>query len=59
METLRADLEEADVLAAISDFARLEQALEAALQSASRIIQPSHLDFIRKQRGVVPPQACP
>ena len=47
METLRAELEEADTLEAISDFARLEQAFEAALQSASRIMQPSLLDFLR------------
>ncbi len=44
---LRAQIEEADALEAFSELARLQRAFEAALQSASRVIQPSLLDFIR------------
>jgi len=43
----RSAIEDADVLAAYSDFARLQHAFEAALQSASQVIQPSLLDFLR------------
>jgi len=43
----RSQIEDADVLAAYSDFARLQNAFEAALQSASQLIQPSLLDFLR------------
>ena len=41
----RSQIEDADVLAAYFDFARLQNAFEAALQSASQLIQPSLLDF--------------
>lgn len=41
----RSRIEDADVLAAYFDFARLQNAFEAALQSASQLIQPSLLDF--------------
>jgi flagellar hook-associated protein 3 FlgL len=44
---LRSQIEDADVLKLYSDFARLQQAFQAALQSASRIVQPSLLDFLR------------
>ena len=43
----RSKIEDADVLSAYSDFARLQNAFQAALQSASQIIQPSLLDFLR------------
>ena len=43
----RSRIEDADVLAANSGFARLQNAFEAALQSASQLIQPSLLDFLR------------
>lgn len=43
----RSQIEDADVLAAYSDFARLKNAFEAALQSASQLIQPSLLEFLR------------
>lgn len=43
----RSHLEDADVLAVYSDFARFQQAFEAALQSASLVIRPSLLDFLR------------
>lgn len=45
--SLRSQIEDADVLQVYSDFARLQNAFEAALQSASRMIQPSLLDFLR------------
>jgi flagellar hook-associated protein 3 FlgL len=43
----RSRIEDADVLAAYSDFARLQNAFDAALQSASRVLRPSLLDFLR------------
>jgi len=43
----RSKIEDADVLSAYSDFARLQNAFQAALQSASQIIQPSLLDFLK------------
>jgi flagellin-like hook-associated protein FlgL len=43
----RSDIEDADVLAAYSDFARFQYAFQAALQSASQVVQPSLLDFLR------------
>lgn len=43
----RSAIEDADVLSAYSDFARLQNAFQAALQSASQVIQPSLLDFLR------------
>jgi len=43
----RSAIEDADVLVAYSDFARFQHAFEAALQSASQVIQPSLLDFLR------------
>lgn len=43
----RSAIEDADVLVAYSDFARFQNAFQAALQSASQVIQPSLLDFLR------------
>jgi flagellar hook-associated protein 3 FlgL len=43
----RSKLEDADVLSAYSDFARLQNALDAALQSASQVLRPTLLDFLR------------
>lgn len=43
----RSQIEDADVLAAYSDFARFQNAFQAALQSAAQMIQPSLLDFLR------------
>jgi len=43
----RSQIEDADALAVYSDFARYQQAFQAALQSASQVIQPSLLDFLR------------
>lgn len=43
----RSQIEDADALAVYSDFARYQQAFQAALQSASQIIQSSLLDFLR------------
>ena len=43
----RSKIEDADVLAAYSDFARLQSAFDAALQSASQLLRPSLLDFLR------------
>jgi flagellar hook-associated protein 3 len=43
----RSRIEDADVLSAYSDFARLQNAFQAALQSASRVIQPTLLDFLK------------
>ena len=40
-------IEDADVLKAYSDFARFQHAFDAALQSASQVLRPSLLDFIR------------
>ncbi len=45
--SLRSKLEDADVLQIYSDFARLRHAFEAALQSASQVIRPTLLDFLR------------
>lgn len=45
--SLRSQIEEVDVLRVYSDFARLQHAFEAALRSASQVIQPSLLDFLR------------
>ena len=42
----RSQIEDADALAAYSDFARYQQAFEAAIQSASQIIRPSLLDYL-------------
>jgi flagellar hook-associated protein 3 FlgL len=43
----RSSIEDADVLSAYSDFARLQQAFQAALQSGAQLITPSLLDFLR------------
>jgi flagellar hook-associated protein 3 FlgL len=43
----RSGLEDADVLKIYSDFARYQQAFQAALQSSAQVIQPSLLDFLR------------
>jgi flagellar hook-associated protein 3 FlgL len=43
----RSNIEDADTLAAYSDFARYQQAFQAALQSAAQVIQPTLLDFLR------------
>lgn len=43
----RSAIEDADALVAYSDFARLQNAFQAALQSASQVLQPSLLDFLR------------
>jgi flagellin-like hook-associated protein FlgL len=43
----RSNIEDADTLAAYSDFARYQQAFQAALQSAAQVIQPTLLDFIK------------
>ena len=43
----RSRIEDADVLTAYSDFARLQSAFDAALQSASQVLRPSLLDFLR------------
>jgi flagellin-like hook-associated protein FlgL len=43
----RSRVEDADVLSAYSEFARLQSAFEASLASASRMLAPSLLDFLR------------
>ena len=43
----RSNLEDADILSAYSDFTRLQQAFQAALQSAALAIQPTLLDFLQ------------
>ena len=43
----RSKIEDADVLTAYSDFARLQSAFDAALRSASQVLRPSLLDFLR------------
>jgi len=43
----RSRIEDADVLAAYSDFARLQNAFDAALQSAAQVLRPTLLDFLR------------
>lgn len=44
---MRSKVEDIDPLKVFSDFARLQQAFTAALESSSRAIQPSILDFLR------------
>lgn len=43
----RSQIEDADALAVYSDFTRYQYALQAALRSASQLLQPSLLDFLR------------
>jgi flagellar hook-associated protein 3 FlgL len=43
----RSAIEDADVLAAYSDFARLQNAFDAALQSSAQVLRPTLLDFLR------------
>jgi flagellin-like hook-associated protein FlgL len=43
----RSNIEDADVLSVYSDFARFKHAFDAALQSASQVLRPSLLDFLR------------
>jgi flagellin-like hook-associated protein FlgL len=43
----RSRIEDADILAAYSEFARLQTALNAALQAAAQVLKPSLLDFLR------------
>jgi flagellar hook-associated protein 3 FlgL len=43
----RSRIEDADVLTAYSDFARLQSAFEATLRSASQVLRPSLLDFLQ------------
>jgi flagellar hook-associated protein 3 FlgL len=43
----RSNLEDADVLKVYSDFARFQQAFQAALQSAAQVVRPNLLDFLR------------
>jgi flagellar hook-associated protein 3 FlgL len=43
----RSRFEDADLLSAYSDFARFQSAFEAALASASQVLAPSLLDFLR------------
>lgn len=43
----RSQVEDADALAVYSDFARYQYAFQAALQSASQMLRPSLLDFLR------------
>jgi flagellar hook-associated protein 3 FlgL len=42
----RSNIEDANALSAYSDFARLQNAFQAALQSASQVIKPSLLDYL-------------
>ena len=44
---MRSNIEDVDTLKMYSDFARLQQAFQAALESSARVVQPSILDFIR------------
>lgn len=44
---LRSQLEDADPIQVYSELARQQYAFEAALQSASQVIQPSLLDYLR------------
>jgi len=46
-KSLRSQVEDADAIQVYSDLARQQSAFEAALQSASRVIQPSLLDYLR------------
>ena len=43
----RSQIEDADALAAYSDFARFQSAFQAALQSAAQVIAPTLLDFLK------------
>ena len=43
----RSLIEDADALKVFSDFARLQTAFEAALHSASQVLLPSLLNFLR------------
>jgi flagellar hook-associated protein 3 FlgL len=43
----RSQIQDADALAVYSDFARYQQAFQAALQSSSEVIRPSLLEFLR------------
>ena len=45
--SLRSQLEDTDAIEAYSNLAQQQQAFEAALQSAARVIQPSLLDYLR------------
>lgn len=45
--SLRSQIKDADPIQVYSDLARQQYAFEAALQSASRVIQPSLLDYLR------------
>jgi len=42
----RSQIEDADALASYSEFARYQHAFQAAIQSASQVIQPSLLDYL-------------
>ncbi len=42
----RSNIEDADALAAYSDFTRLQNAFQAALQSSAQVIKPSLLDYL-------------
>jgi flagellar hook-associated protein 3 FlgL len=44
---MRSKIEDIDALKVYSDFALLQQAYQAALQSSAQVIQPSILDFFR------------
>jgi flagellar hook-associated protein 3 FlgL len=44
---MRSNIEDVDPLKVYSDFARLQQAFQAALESSARVVQPSILDFMR------------
>ncbi len=45
--TIRSHIEDADTVKVFSDLARLQQAYQAALQSAATTIQPTLLDFLK------------
>ena len=45
--TLRSQIEDADAIQVYSDLARQQYAFDAALQSATRVLQPSILDFLQ------------
>jgi flagellar hook-associated protein 3 FlgL len=46
-EAEQSSVEDSDILTAYSEFARLQQAFQAAVASAARMIQPSLLDFLQ------------
>lgn len=46
LETMRSDLEDIDVADAVTDLAKCQNVYEATLTAASKIIQPSLLDFL-------------